>query len=193
MSTIAFKKQCLRLRLQKHFAMVDEKKKRSWSTKISTHIVKMDMYKKANIIAFFIPLDNEPDIWSVIRNAWEHKKTVAIPRIEGKKLTLRKITEENDLETGPFNVRQPKPDQPIVSSTSIQVIFVPALAFDQKGYRLGHGIGYYDRLLKTIDVQKIGVCYGFQLIDELPHGRHDIKVDGIITESYNSIPGFNTT
>ena len=115
MSTIAFKKQRLRLKFQKHSAMVDEKKKRSWSTKISTHIVKMDMYKKANIIAFFIPLDNEPDIWSVIRNAWEHKKTVAIPRIEGKKLTLRKITEENDLETGPFNVRQPKPDQPIYS------------------------------------------------------------------------------
>lgn len=166
-----------------------------WDKKICSHILKLHNYKIAHILALFIPLGSEPDIWLVIRDAWDRRKVVAVPRIEGKELVLKKIIGEKDLETGPYRIRQPKPHQPIVPSSSIQLVFVPGIAFDKKGYRLGFGKGYYDRLMKTIDTAKIGVCYGFQLVDELPQNSRDVKVDGVVTEEryVDSIPGINTT
>jgi len=189
MKPISLQKQYLRIRLKKGAAAFDKEAKMMWDKEICSHIFKLHNYQTAQFIALFIPLAGEPDIWPIIRDAWDRGKTVAVPRIEGKELLLKKIIGEKDLEIGPYHIRQPKPTQLAVSSSSIQLIFVPGIAFDKKGYRLGFGKGYYDRLLKTINRPKIGVCYGFQLFDKLPHNSRDVKVDGVVT----SIPGINTT
>ncbi|MCJ7826285.1 5-formyltetrahydrofolate cyclo-ligase [Patescibacteria group bacterium] len=182
MTPIALQKHHLRVRLKKEAAALSKETSMMWDKEICSHIFKLHNYQTAQFIALFIPLAGEPDIWPIIRDAWDRGKTVAVPRIEGKELLLKKIIGEKDLEIGPYRIRQPKPHQPIVPSSSIQLVFVPGIAFDKKRYRLGFGKGYYDRLLKTIDTRKIGVCYGFQLFDKLPHDRQDIKVDSVITE-----------
>ncbi len=61
--------------------------------------------------------------------------------------------------------------------------FIPALAFDKKGFRLGRGKGYYDRALENFIGIKVGVIYSIQLLNEdLPSEGHDICVDYILTE-----------
>jgi 5-formyltetrahydrofolate cyclo-ligase len=57
---------------------------------------------------------------------------------------------------------------------------VPGVAFDAKGHRLGRGRGYYDRFLRTLTVQTIGVCFDFQKVDEVPFDKYDIPVDKVI-------------
>lgn len=224
MTSIALQKQHFRVRLKKNALGFDKKRRMIWDKKICSHILKLQNYQNAEVIALFIPLGSEPDIWPVICDTWEQKKTVAVPRIAGNTLVFQNITFyprscarsfheryipgikavpipgilrnsglKQNIEAGPFGIYQPKLSCPVVPLSSINLFLIPGIAFDKKGYRLGFGKGYYDRLLKTIHRPKIGVCYGYQLIDELPHERHDIKVNAIITESYNSIPGFNTT
>ena len=62
-------------------------------------------------------------------------------------------------------------------------LVVPGVAFDRRGGRLGHGKGIYDRLLKCSAGIKIGICYEWQIIDEVPTGKDDVKMDFIVAET----------
>ena len=66
--------------------------------------------------------------------------------------------------------------------SEIDLTIVPGVAFDRQHNRLGRGKGFYDRLLSTLDVPKIGICYDFQLKDQIPAEPFDRKMDLIITE-----------
>jgi 5-formyltetrahydrofolate cyclo-ligase len=77
----------------------------------------------------------------------------------------------------------PEPTTPPFEG-DIDVIIVPAVAFDKEGNRLGRGGGYYDRFLKKQShATFIGVGYDFQLVDEVPVRKHDQKMHRIILPS----------
>ena len=79
---------------------------------------------------------------------------------------------------GTFNPRDLRPAMP----GDWELAIVPLLAFDRRGYRLGYGKGYYDRLLAAGPVTTIGVGFAAQEVDALPAEPHDIALDWIITE-----------
>ena len=60
---------------------------------------------------------------------------------------------------------------------------IPGIAFDKRGYRLGYGRGYYDKFLSENPTVSIGLAYSIQLVENLPHGSHDRRMDAIATES----------
>lgn len=62
----------------------------------------------------------------------------------------------------------------------IDVILVPGVAFDAYGNRLGRGKGYYDKILKQTNAYKIGVCFDFQFIENVPTEVHDVKMDKVV-------------
>ena len=67
------------------------------------------------------------------------------------------------------------------------LIAVPGIAFDEKGYRIGYGKGYYDKYFAQTDALLVGVCYDFQICSELPFDEHDLTVDillPVMTEDY---------
>ena len=63
-----------------------------------------------------------------------------------------------------------------------RLLLVPLLAFDNDGYRLGYGGGFYDRALAALRVPAIGIAYAGQQAASLPHEPHDMALDGILTE-----------
>ena len=70
----------------------------------------------------------------------------------------------------------------------LDVVIVPALAFDSKKNRIGFGGGYYDTFLEKVrkknnKVLFIGICYDFQIIDSVPTEKHDITLDFVVSES----------
>jgi 5-formyltetrahydrofolate cyclo-ligase len=73
----------------------------------------------------------------------------------------------------------------VVPPEEIDVILVPGLAFTRLGQRLGRGGGYYDRYLASLPAKtlKIGVCFGFQIVDALPTESHDQAVAAVVTEA----------
>lgn len=90
---------------------------------------------------------------------------------------------ELELETGRFGILEPKSSckRPVAIS-EIQVIYLPGLAFDSLGNRLGYGYGYYDRICRAQNAFKIGLAYQIQIVERLnPHAR-DVPVEWVITE-----------
>lgn len=63
------------------------------------------------------------------------------------------------------------------------LIFVPTLVFDEKGDRMGYGIGYYDRFLASQpQARKVGLCFELGKVSHIPAEPHDVQLDMVITE-----------
>ncbi|MDE6049766.1 MAG: 5-formyltetrahydrofolate cyclo-ligase, partial [Paramuribaculum sp.] len=90
--------------------------------------------------------------------------------------------DRSTLRLGTFQIEEPQGDN-VVSIEDIEMVVVPAIAYDRTGNRVGRGKGYYDRLMQHSKALKVGVGYDFQLVDEIEVEEHDVPVDIVITES----------
>ena len=88
-----------------------------------------------------------------------------------------------DLKPGRFGLAQPENGVPIDPRT-IDLIFVPAMAYDEGGHRLGRGGGYYDRFLsgRAPEAFRCGVAFECQVLDHIPYKEHDCSVEALVTE-----------
>lgn len=136
-----------------------------------------------NSFGAYIAFKYEVDTKLLIDKLILQKKEVFLPRFfeEEKDYFLVKFSGWRELETGYWGILQPKGNKK-ADIKKIEAIFIPGVAFDKSGVRLGWGTGTYDRLLKGSRAIKIGLAYDFQVANELPREDHDIKVDLIVTE-----------
>lgn len=111
---------------------------------------------------------------------WNSKKNFYLPRVNGVNLEILPY-DASRLELGAFHIEEPIGDE-IIDPDAIELMVIPAVAYDKKGNRLGRGKGFYDRLLQNSKAHKIGIGYEFQLLEELPVETHDVPVDMIITQ-----------
>jgi 5-formyltetrahydrofolate cyclo-ligase len=113
---------------------------------------------------------------------------VAFPRVTAKNAALEfhLVPDREILRPGRFGIREPLDHWPRVTPDSL---LVPLLAYDDQGYRLGYGGGYYDRTLAALSgaalpgARAIGIAYAGQRMDFLPHDAHDYPLDAILTEN----------
>lgn len=113
---------------------------------------------------------------------WSREKRILLPVVVGDDLELRLYTGPEDLAIGAYGIEEPTGAR-FTDYTAIDLIIVPGVAFDRNGNRLGRGKGYYDRLLPRIpSAYKIGICFPFQVVEEVPAEPFDIRMDEIITQ-----------
>lgn len=115
----------------------------------------------------------------VIDSAKKLCKIVALPRVEGDMIAFYEFASESDLVKGRFGIMEPRPLSPV---RRLDLVIVPGIAFDASGCRIGYGKGYYDRFLSRHASFSMGLAYSFQVVDELPKGRLDRKLDALATE-----------
>ena len=91
---------------------------------------------------------------------------------------------ENGLIEGRHGIREPGIDAPIVPLGEVDLIIVPALAFDEAGRRLGRGGGFYDRFLERTGGRAFtfGLAFDEQVVAEVPSEAHDATVDAVATD-----------
>lgn len=125
-----------------------------------------------------------PDELSTIEfiDKWHNRKQLFLPRVNGVDLDILPC-DRSHLHLGAFNIEEPDGDS-LTDISSIELIIVPAVAFDRNGNRVGRGKGYYDRLLSRTKATKIGMGYDFQFIDGdgIDAESHDVPLDIIITD-----------
>ena len=116
---------------------------------------------------------------------WAARKHFYLPRVNGVNLDILPY-DQSRLELGAFHIEEPTGTD-TVSPEDIELVVVPAVAYDRRGNRLGRGKGFYDHLLASTKATKIGVCYEFQLVDEVPAEPHDVCMDVVITQNSTTV------
>jgi len=137
---------------------------------------------KAESILMYVPINNEVDLLPLARDLYLDRKKVLFPRLIGYKDIVPYIIDDLffDFKPGSYNI--PEPDtRPF--KERIDLALIPGIAFGRDGNRIGYGKSYFDRFLKVAKIKKIiGVCYDFQILDELPHTESDYPVDVVLSE-----------
>ncbi len=138
-----------------------------------------------SVISAFHSFGSEISTFELIDRLAADGWTVALPVVVAKNapLLFRQWAPGDELVLGRWDIKVPPESAPEVQP---DVLLVPMLAFDRKGYRLGYGGGFYDRTLEKLrsfkNVTAIGLAYGAQEIDMVPRDGHDQPLDWIMTE-----------
>lgn len=134
----------------------------------------------APCVALYAAIGSEVDL-AELHHALIKKQnvTVVYPRVEQRHLAFVQVRDMGELEPGTFGIPVPKGERTDLGKQA--VVLVPGLAFDQRGYRLGYGGGYYDRFLERFEGRRIGVAFDVQIADELPRADYDQPVDLVVT------------
>ncbi|MCM8819251.1 MAG: 5-formyltetrahydrofolate cyclo-ligase [Candidatus Omnitrophica bacterium] len=175
---------------QKLFSLTEEQIKRR-SENVTKNFLALPIYNNAKVIMGYYPLKGEVDVLGILKKAIFSKKIVCFPVIDLKQKKLLPYCVEkidDNFVCGPFGIKQPDIQKSKkINIEQIDIVIVPALAFDYQKNRLGRGAGFYDRFLSNIKppTKKIGICFDFQLLESLPQDtRYDQKVDIILTENF---------
>ncbi len=141
-----------------------------------------------NFLHSFLPIErfNEIDTHSILKRVWQdhpHIETV-VPRVnlDTNEMENLKFTHETELVLSNWQIHEPSHDD-IVAPDKIDMVLVPLLCFDERGYRVGYGKGFYDRFLARCrpGAQKIGLSY-FPPVPEITNiDDFDVRLDFCIT------------
>jgi 5-formyltetrahydrofolate cyclo-ligase len=137
-------------------------------------------------IGGYFPFRSEFDLQPLLRVLHETGRALALPTIvaRGQPLLFRRHRPGDAMAINAMGIPEPSPEAPEVSLTHM---LVPLLAFDDLGYRLGYGGGYYDRTLAALQgagrkVASIGIGFDLQRLEEVPRDAADQRLDLIVTE-----------
>lgn len=180
------RKKELRRELKEKISVVPNRELISKSPEIIANLASILKGWEAQAIALYKKIGFEPDIFPVVDLLPEPKICLPVLLQKNTPMIFREYKPGDVLEPGSLynKVLQPSPAKPEIIP---DIVILPLLGFDETGARLGRGGGYYDRTLAHLRVHKtilaIGIGLGIQKIPQIPKGRHDEKMDFIVTES----------
>lgn len=156
----------------------------SMSADIFRQFLSIEKIQTSSRFMLYVDFRNEVATREIISDLLDLGKEVYLPvtlKYE-KKLIPKRIFSLDDLVFGAYGILEPNVDDPIIDPSLLDVVVVPGSVFDKNGYRTGYGGGYYDRFLENTDAIRVGVCFDFQLVDDVFPENHDKRMDFIITE-----------
>ena len=148
------------------------------SVQIMEALENMPQFRQAQTVMLYSSLPDEVRTTAFIER-WRNRKRIILPTVVGDDIVPVELTPDTPFAVGDFNILEPQ-NRPYTGGYDL--IVVPGMAFDRAGNRLGRGKGYYDRFLSQHpNVPKIGICFGFQMVDSVPTEANDIRMDKVLT------------
>jgi 5-formyltetrahydrofolate cyclo-ligase len=138
------------------------------------------------ILSGFMPLKSEINPLPLMRKLVDNGARLALPVVagRGKPLIMRSWQWGEPLVSGVWGIREPGPTGPELQP---DLLLVPLLAFDRRGYRIGYGAGYYDLTIAQLRARKpiaaIGIAFAAQEIETVPKTAFDARLDLVLTEN----------
>lgn len=189
MNDIATQKQAIRL--QAHANRNAQERKDELSAGIVERFMALPAYKAAKTVMFYVDVRSEVRTRQALPTALTHGKTIVVPwcNAEGE-LELFRLESMDDLAIGMYKILEPREElrklpERQVAAEELDLVMVPGVAFTKEGARMGHGKGYYDKLLEHArrDTPLVALAFDCQLFPEIPVAAHDIFMDLVLTES----------
>ena len=179
MTTKQEMRKMIRLRKQHHTA--DE------SSVVIARLKANPRFLQAHTLLLYSALPDEVQTQALLDELLMAGKTVLLPKVvSSEDMELRRYTGASSLQSGAYGIMEPV-GEVFTDYETIDVAVVPGMAFDAKGQRLGRGKGYYDRFLSKLStlnakLYKIGLCFSWQIVDEVPSEANDIMMDEVVRE-----------
>lgn len=159
---------------------------KSKSNQIVQHLKASALVRSSNTILSYCSFRQEPDLSELLTLP----KCWGLPRCVEQSLCWHVWT-PGSLKLGKFGIPEPDPDSRQIDSSQVELILVPCVMCDRRGYRLGYGGGFYDRLLSQPEWQEkdtIGILFDFAVVNELAIDPWDQPLKAICTESGLFVP-----
>lgn len=175
-------KKALRAEIRRRKSQYSTEELRQKSQTICEWILDDGVFWASHYILLYSPLPDEVDVTPLISAAFNAGKTVLLPVVDGDNLVLKRFTGFEAMTTGSFNISEPTGEIfPLTDYHKIDLALIPGMAFDCHRNRLGRGKGYYDRLLPHLtNAFKLGVCFDFQYLEEIPSEEWDVRMEEVV-------------
>jgi 5-formyltetrahydrofolate cyclo-ligase len=179
-------KKALRARITAWRAELDAESVALAAEAVAGHGLAFLPLKGAAVVSGFAPMAEEFRLWPLLRRLAAEGHCLALPVMQGKgkALMFRAWAPGDAMDRAVWGIAEPKADKPELEP---DILIVPLLAFDRRGWRLGYGGGFYDRTLAGLRARKsivaVGVGFDEQLIDAVPHLDYDERLDWVLTPS----------
>ncbi|MCM2370423.1 5-formyltetrahydrofolate cyclo-ligase [Aporhodopirellula aestuarii] len=159
------------------------------SKQITDAVVDLAIYRHADCVMWYVDVRDEVRTRQVLADQIASGKQIVVPYCVDDQLELFRLESMEELVEGMYGVLEPKaelrgrPDK-VASVDQLRLILVPGVAFDREGGRLGHGKGYYDRLLQNVrpDTLLVSLAFECQVFDKIPMQPHDVPMDLVVTQ-----------
>ncbi len=182
MSTISNEKRKVRQQIKNSKASISFEEKTKCSLSILAKIEADSDFVNANIVFAYWALPEEVNTIDFI-NKWSNIKKFYLPVIVGELLELRLFEGMHKMCFDErFGILEPQGER-LDDWNKVDYAIIPGVAFDMAGNRLGRGKGFYDKILGGISAKKVGICFDFQCLDNIPVEQTDIKMDTVFTEN----------
>ncbi len=175
----------LREELLKVRGSLSQEEARAKSKEIVKNILQFKPFTNSTKTLYYHPKGKEAGLIELMDLSLRENKSVFLPKTNpaDNSMNIHQIKDLNsELELGEYGIKEPKKSCSEFPRQKLDLIFIPGVAFDLTGTRLGMGRGYYDRFLKDLSAIKVGIAYEFQIIDRLEAQARDIPMNYIITE-----------
>jgi len=177
------------IREQAHANRAAQTDKDDVSRQICEKFVALDEFARSQTVMVYIDVRTEVRTRNNLPEMLASGKRIVVPYCVDGLLELFLLENMDELAIGMYKILEPKPElreQPAkrIDVSELDLIMVPGVAFDARGGRMGHGFGYYDKLLEhaRAETPLVALAFECQLFPEIPTQAHDIFMDKIITE-----------
>ena len=130
------------------------------------------------IVGCYVSVKDELDTSEILEYCFANNITVCVPKVVENTLQFYKIKSNHDLVPAPFGLLEPNVTEMILVQR-IDMMIVPLSSYDSKNHRTGYGKGYYDSVLCNC-INKIGIAFQEQEVDQIDVEPHDVTLDEII-------------
>jgi 5-formyltetrahydrofolate cyclo-ligase len=186
-STASRKKQ---VRQQARAARAAVADKDGLSRRIMANALALPEYDTSQTAMLYVDVRHEVRTRFDLPGLLQTERRIVVPYCDGKRLGLFHLHQMSELAPGRFGVLEPGSELRsdaghAVAIDDIDLVFTPGVAFDRHGGRMGHGRGYYDRLLSAMPARTVlvGLAFECQVFPDIPTELHDISMDRVVTES----------
>jgi 5-formyltetrahydrofolate cyclo-ligase len=156
------------------------------ASRIAARLLGEPVLRSAPRVALYAALADEVPSRPLFEALVAAGKSCLFPRAQGPHaLAFARVTDWSELRPGRYGVLEPPAGAQAVALSEGDLVLVPGVAFDRAGHRLGRGGGFYDRAFPAGapgGPRLWGIAYGFQLVDAVPHGPRDGRVEAVVTE-----------
>lgn len=174
-------KRALRIEARSELRGLSDAEIRCSDAAIQRRLMDSALYQCAQSVFCYYSIDREISTWEILADAADRGKTVALP-VSSDCGEMEFFRYTGNLQTGIYGIPEPCGREQLVPEKT-DVILVPGLCFDRRGYRLGKGGGYYDRYLAAHRGITIGLCRDRFFRDVLPRSWNDLPVEYVVTET----------